>query len=75
MSDEQLAELVVKGEHVKKQCIGKRFLIVGDHPHAGKVAECIAFEKVAFGEIRPRMRSEGGDEFFVMKPQNWKMIQ
>lgn len=62
-------------QKAKEMFIGKRFLIMGDHPHAEKVAECIAFEKVAFGEIRPRMRSDDGDEFFVMKPQNWKMLK
>lgn len=73
MSEEKQTELARK--EAESKFIGKHFLIIGDHPHAGKVAECIAFERVAFGEIRPRMRSDDGDEFFVMKPDNWQMLK
>lgn len=61
-------------EDVRKRAIGKRFLITGDHPHSGKTAECIGIEITLLG-YRPKMKSDDGDEFFIMDAKHWRAIK
>jgi len=60
-------------ESFKAKWIGKKVLIIGEHPHKNKVGEIIDFRRTVVCGWGLVVKS-GDEEFFVFKAHNMKVL-
>lgn len=56
--------------------LGQRVLLTGDHPWAAHTGVFVREEEIKMlGLIRPVVKLDNGQEFFVMRPDQWQAVQ
>lgn len=60
-------------EEIMKKMVGRRVLMVGDHPWKGQAGTIVRFEKTPFGTC-PVVDLDNGQSCFAMKPNHIKAL-